>query len=186
MATALPEKKGVAAADKLEQILSYKEKGNSFFREKKYKEAARNYHKAILYVKAIEIGAKGTGLDGIINTKAEKMDEETLSRVREAKVAVYNNLSMCLMQQEEPKYDRALENLTIVLEADPDNVKANYRRGLALAKTGNHEGALEVFTKVKELEGGEKDYLKKAIALSEERVKEGRQRNKDMYKKMFA
>ena len=178
----------MTAAEKLEQILSYKEEGNSFFREKEYKKAARNYHKAILYVKAIEIGAKGTGFDGLINgvTSAEKIDEETLSRVREAKVAVYNNLSMCLMQQEEPKYDRVLENIAVVLEADPDNVKANYRRGLALAKTGNHEGALEVFAKVKALEGAEKEYLKKAIALSEEMVKEGRQRNKDMYKKMFS
>ena len=65
-------------------------------------------------------------------------------------------------------------------------MKANYRRGQALAQIGNHEGALEAFAKVKKLEGGEKDYLKKAIALSEEKTKEGRQKNKDMYKKMFA
>ena len=123
----------------------------------------------------------------IAEARSEKpIDEDTQRRVREAKAAVYNNLSACLMQQDEPRYDRALENISVVLEIEPNNVKANYRRGQALAQIGNHEGALEAFARVKKLEGGEKDYLKKAIALSEERAKEGRQRNKDMYKKMFS
>ena len=123
----------------------------------------------------------------IAEARSEKpIDEDTQRRVREAKAAVYNNLSACLMQQDEPRYDRALENISVVLEIEPNNVKANYRRGQALAQIGNHEGALEAFARVKKLEGGEKDYLKKAIAFSEERAKEGRQRNKDMYKKMFS
>ena len=123
----------------------------------------------------------------IAEARSEKpIDEDTQRRVREAKAAVYNNLSACLMQQDEPRYDRALENISVVLEIEPNNVKANYRKGQALAQIGNHEGALEAFARVKKLEGGEKDYLKKAIALSEEKAKEGRQRNKDMYKKMFS
>ena len=123
----------------------------------------------------------------IAEARSEKpIDEDTQKRVREAKTAVYNNLSACLMQQDEPRYDRALENISVVLEIEPNNVKANYRKGQALAQIGNHEGALEAFARVKKLEGGEKDYLKKAIALSEEKAKEGRQRNKDMYKKMFS
>ena len=168
--------------------MSFKEIGNNFFREKNFKKAARNYHNAILYIKAIEGGQKGPGMMSMIaEARAEeKIDEDTLNRVCEAKVAVYNNLSACLMQQEEPRYERALENISVVLEIEPDNVKANYRRGQALAQLGNHEGALEAFAKVKKLEGGEKDYLKKAIGLCEEKAKEGRQRNKDMYKKMFA
>jgi len=185
----LPEKKpALTATEKLEKILSYKETGNTFFREKEFKKAARNYHNAILYIKAIETGFKGSGLASMITDarSEEPLDEGTQNRVREAKVAVYNNLSACLMQQEEPRYERALENISVVLEIEPDNVKANYRRGQALAQIGNHEGALEAFAKVKKLEGGEKDYLKKAIALSEEKTKEGRQKNKDMYKKMFA
>ena len=176
------------ATEKLEKILSYKETGNTFFRDKEFKKAARNYHNAILYIKAIETGFKGSGMASMIAEarSEEPIDEETQKRVSEAKVAVYNNLSACLMQQEEPKYDRALENISVVLEIEPNNVKANYRRGQALAQIGNHEGALDAFAKVKKLEGGEKDYLKKAIALSEEKTKEGRQKNKDMYKKMFA
>ena len=123
----------------------------------------------------------------IAEARSEKpIDEDTQKRVQEAKAAVYNNLSACLMQQDEPRYDRALENISVVLEIEPSNVKANYRRGQALAQIGNHEGALESFARVKKLEGGEKDYLKKAIALSEEKAKEGRKRNKDMYKKMFS
>ena len=172
----------------MEKILSYKEAGNTFFREKEFKKAARNYHNAILYIKAIESGQKGSGMASMI-AKArsdEPIDKDTLNRVSEAKVAVYNNLSACLMQQEEPRYDRALDNISVVLEIEPNNVKANYRRGQVLAQIGNHEGALEAFAKVKKLEGGERDYLKKAIALSEDKAKEGRQKNKDMYKKMFA
>jgi hypothetical protein len=42
-----------------------------------------------------------------------EVSEDTASAVREAKVAVYNNLSACLMLQEKPKYERVLENLKV-------------------------------------------------------------------------
>jgi hypothetical protein len=73
-----------------------------------------------------------------------------------------------------------------VLEEDPDNEKAHYRRGQALTKTGDHEGALEAFETVKRIRGAGDVSIAGAIAACEKRAKEGREKNKEMYKKMFA
>jgi hypothetical protein len=50
--------------DKLAEIFKYKEAGNAFYREKLYSKAAGQYHRAALYVKAVETDAKG--VEGIL------------------------------------------------------------------------------------------------------------------------
>ena len=40
-----------SVGEKLEIALEFKEKGNSFYKDGNFKNAAKNYHKAILYLK---------------------------------------------------------------------------------------------------------------------------------------
>ena len=48
MATAQPK---MTVAEKLETALEFKDVGNSAYKEGNFKAAAKNYHKAILYLK---------------------------------------------------------------------------------------------------------------------------------------
>ena len=48
MATAQPK---ITVAEKLEKAMEFKDVGNSAYKEGNYKVAAKNYHKAILYLK---------------------------------------------------------------------------------------------------------------------------------------
>jgi len=41
----------MSVAQKLDKALEYKDIGNSFYKEGNFKNAAKNYHKAILYLK---------------------------------------------------------------------------------------------------------------------------------------
>lgn len=41
----------LSVAEKLDKALEFKEIGNSFYKEGNVKNAAKNYHKAILYLK---------------------------------------------------------------------------------------------------------------------------------------
>ena len=41
----------LSVAEKLDKALEFKEIGNSFYKEGNVKSAAKNYHKAILYLK---------------------------------------------------------------------------------------------------------------------------------------
>ena len=41
----------LSVAEKLDKALEFKEIGNSFYKEGNVKKAAKNYHKAILYLK---------------------------------------------------------------------------------------------------------------------------------------
>ena len=50
MAAAQPK---ITVAEKLEKALEFKEVGNAAYKEGNYKVAAKNYHKAILYLKVI-------------------------------------------------------------------------------------------------------------------------------------
>ena len=50
MATSQTNSK-LSVAHKLEKALEFKEIGNSFYKESNFKNAAKNYHKAILYLK---------------------------------------------------------------------------------------------------------------------------------------
>ena len=175
--------------EQVDEILKYKASGNAFHKEKNYRKAVGQYHRAIMYVKALENPDIVGAFPGLKIPKKPKKEisEETRAKLTEAKVAIYNNLSACLMLVENPNYQRVLEHLSVVLEANPDNVKANYRRGQALAKVGDHDDALEAFRKVKALQGGKcEEYLKAAIAASEKHVEASEKRNKQMYQKMFA
>ena len=50
----------ISVAQKLDKALEYKDIGNSFYKEGNFKNAARNYHRAILYLKGIDTDLHST------------------------------------------------------------------------------------------------------------------------------
>ena len=54
---------------------------------------------------------------------------------------IYFSFSACLLQQEKPSYTKIITYCENVLEITPDNVKAMYRKGVALYHLKNYESA---------------------------------------------
>ena len=50
-----------------------------------------------------------------------------------------------MLQQEKPNYEKILEYCEYVLEYTPENIKAHYRKGLALYHMNNFEKAIDFF-----------------------------------------
>ena len=51
--------------------------------------------------------------------------------------------SACMLQQEEPNYEKIIEHCNNVLGVSEGNVKALYRKGVALYHLKNYEDALD-------------------------------------------
>ena len=60
-------------------------------------------------------------------------------------------LSACLLTRDPPSYSRVLEKCENALERQPDNIKALYRKGVALYHLERVEQSMEVFEKIEKL-----------------------------------
>ena len=101
-----------------------KEKGNEAFRSGDAKDALKYYHFAKLHIK------------GLMNlTDEQKSEIQAIEfSVTLNMTAVYVKLNM---------WDKAVIAASSVLEKDPKNVKALYRRGKAYLEMGNTDSARE-------------------------------------------
>eukprot|EP01133_Synstelium_polycarpum_P017478 gene17478-20854_t len=101
---------------------TYKDKATEFFKANDAQKALTNYHFAKNYI---------TGL--------MDLSEEKEKEIKALKIVLLNNIAVCLLKLN--KYDRALISLDEVLESDPDNVKALFRRGKCNIYLTNYEQA---------------------------------------------
>jgi len=125
--------------EKLVKATEYKLAGNDFFKEKNYKKAIRNYHRALMYVKGIEVD----GLPHPLRKIKVNIDQSILDQNKKLKMNCYNNLAACLLQLPEPTYDKVVFYCQLVIEACPSNDKAHFRMAQALQKLGDYEKAIE-------------------------------------------
>ena len=72
-----------------------------------------------------------------------KYSKNTIGDIRS--VVKCNSISACLLQQEKPNYEKIMEYCEFVLEYTPENLKAHYRKGLALYHMNNFEKAIDFF-----------------------------------------
>ncbi|XP_026463970.1 AH receptor-interacting protein [Ctenocephalides felis] len=124
--------------EKIKSVAVLKEKGNSLYQEKKIEEACAQYAKAI-------------GILEQLMLKEKPRDTEWLA-LREMKLPILLNYAQCKLLQED--YYEVIQHCNEVLEAQPTNVKALFRRARALLEVWEPEEAKSDFIKSAQLDPG--------------------------------
>ncbi|KNA12343.1 hypothetical protein SOVF_126030 [Spinacia oleracea] len=131
----------------MEYVFYLKEEGNSLFKKNDFSDALLNYQKAIKCFCVIICGV------------SEDFHLRGISiELKELIISLHLNVAACALKLNE--FSLAIISCSLVLEIDGRNVKALFRRGLALATLGRHEEAYEDFRKAKEVEPNNKDIVR--------------------------
>lgn len=174
--------------EKLEKAREFKAAGNGSYMAKSYSKAVGKYHRALLYIKGIEssqdphpLGMTGSTVPAdCIPTVAAQQE------VKKMKMDCYNNLAACLLQSDDPQYKKIVLYCDNVLEVAA-NVKAMYRKGVALYHLRELEQAQHVLKKAHSLPDGQKDVnIRKYLKLCDRDLAAMDQKMKRTYQAMFA
>lgn len=106
---------------KLKSVPHLREEGNNLYRKHQYVAAADKYAQAIGYLEQLML--------------KEKPHDIEWTGLNKLKLPLLLNYAQCKLQTEE--YYAVIEHCSTVLESDPDNIKALFRRGKAHAKVWN-------------------------------------------------
>lgn len=109
---------------------------------------------------------------------SEEQDREVI----EQKLVIYNNLAAAQLMVE--AYESALMSVNRVLQCQPNNVKALFRKGKILAAKGQTNEAVEAFRQAYMLEP-ENSSIKMELAASVRAQQAEKLHEKNLYKKMF-
>jgi len=159
------EKSPPTPASKIATCEKEKNLGNSFFKQGKLKEALEHYHRANMYI---------TGLMGL------NAHEEAV--VKELTVAINNNMAACQIKNKQ--YPRALTSCKKVLDKDPTNGKALFRRGTAHSALKNYDEAQADLKAALEITPDDAA-VKKEMQVLEQRMKVQDKRDAAVFAKMF-
>jgi len=146
-----------------------KEQGNEFFKQKRYEAAAQEYVICLAYV---------------VTLKRHPEDiEGTVEELNAYLISALLNLSACLLKQGD--YQGVVTHCTDAIKHDANNVKAHFRRGVALVRRGlDLEGAKADLEKVRELDPANTDAAKE-LQLLERKLKVARKKQKEVFTNFF-
>lgn len=147
-----------------------KEEGNTLYKEGEYEHASEKYFQALSYLE-----------EQIIK---EKPHSETWYSIAKQKVPLLLNYAQCKLLMHD--YADTIRHTTSVLEVEPDNVKALYRRGKARSATWDVEEATRDLRKAAELDTSLASTVEKELRVLAERVKEKDTAEKERFRgKLF-
>ncbi|CAO1413164.1 unnamed protein product [Diamesa serratosioi] len=155
--------------EKLTTVESYRIKGNEMFKNNKMKEAEENYSYALSILEQLML--------------KEKPKDVEWNELAKLKTPLLLNFSQCRLNQTD--YYRVIECCTEVLQYDPNNLKAFYRRGKAHVGAWNPEKAEEDFNRCIELDQSLKPAITKEIASLNEKIRSYDEKSKSNLKKLF-
>lgn len=150
---------------KVVQAKMFKEKGTKFFKEGKFDIAASRYNRVIDFIEH-EISLKG-------DAEVERKNLLQAGRL---------NLALCKMKVGDYLHTKNL--CSKVIEENPENEKAWFRRGEAGFLLNDWENAKNDFEKAVELDP-ENKAAKNKVALCEQKIKIHKQREKKTFANMF-
>ena len=142
--------------EKATAIPVLKEEGNSLYKEGKHNLASEKYFQALSYLE-----------EQIIK---EKPKSETWHAITKQKVPLLLNYAQCKLLMQD--YADAIRHTTSVLEVEPKNIKALYRRGKAHSASWDVEEATRDLRKAAELDNSLTHAVEKELRALGERVKE--------------
>nr|XP_033810884.1 peptidyl-prolyl cis-trans isomerase FKBP8 [Geotrypetes seraphini] len=134
-----PDLERLTGQEKKELVNRKRERGNFYYQQAEYVFAINSY----------EIALK------IINSSSKvDITPEEESELMDAKVKCLNNLAASQLKLDH--FEAALKSCSLVLEHQPDNIKALFRKGKVLAQQGEYAEAISILKKALKLEPASK------------------------------
>nr|ACO14981.1 Tetratricopeptide repeat protein 9C [Caligus clemensi] len=164
----------------------YKEAGNAYYKNGNYKKAAGQYHRSVLYMKGIDNDLFGTpdflkSVSVHPSEKKTKIPEEVEKRCIAINISIYNNLAASLLKIEGSEPSKIIHYTDIVLELDPGNSKALFRKAQAEYQSKDYESAAKSLKRIPTPDRSVKDLIQKVNSAQKNEL----QALKNSYKNMF-
>lgn len=156
----------MSAAEKLKYGENKRERGNFLFVREEFVSAINSYNKAVR----------------ILDPATCSDTAESLQKLLESRLKCYNNMAACQLKTD--AYDAAIKSCRMVLDVQPDNVKALFRTGKGLAAKGETKEGLMYMRRAQKLDPDTKVINQEIMKLSKKLQAES-QSEKDMYQKML-
>ncbi|KAJ3192802.1 Tetratricopeptide repeat protein 9A [Irineochytrium annulatum] len=119
--------------EKVQKGKDEKDAGNAAFKAGDIQVALRHYHTSILYLSGLDNAHLKTFVGG------EDMQEEVKKDIKETILTCNSNMAACHMKKE--NWEKAIACCAKVLDKNPDNAKALFRRGKSNLELGNLDKA---------------------------------------------
>jgi tetratricopeptide (TPR) repeat protein len=166
----------IAAAEAL------KTDGNAAFQSEDWKLAIKKYSQVFAFINGLD--SEGQGLQEYSRSlQRDQPRSEQLVLLRSLKVATSSNLAAAFLKVQ--KYDRALEYANAAIAVDATNIKAMFRRGLALMELGRLDDAKKQIKQVVVADASNVA-ARKVYADISERMAQQREREKQIMSSGFA
>ncbi|XP_064607794.1 peptidyl-prolyl cis-trans isomerase FKBP8-like [Liolophura sinensis] len=146
-----------------------RERGNYLFGRSDYTGAINSYSKALKILNDD-------------NLSHSEEDVSLLQQLVDTRVKCYNNIAAAQLKVE--AYAAAIKSCDEVLKVQPQNIKALFRKGKALASKGNTELAITVLKRAVQLDP-ESKIVQQELFKQTKKLKKETESEKEMYKKMF-
>lgn len=156
----------MSAAEKLKYGESKRERGNFLFVREDFVSAINSYNKAVR----------------ILDPATCSDTAENLQKLLESRLKCYNNMAACQLKTD--AHDAAIKSCKMVLDVQPNNVKALFRTGKGLAAKGETREGLMFMRKAQKLHPDTKVINQEIMKLSKKQQAES-QSEKNMYQKML-
>lgn len=154
-----------------------RERGNFYFERQEFNSAIQLYRRALEYLDESEGGITNPTIDGELEpTNAQLQD------LLEDRIKVYNNMAQAQMKIK--AFEAALKSIDTVLQCQPNNVKALFRKGKILEEKADVENAIPLLRKAAILEPENKSIQNELSRLILKSKREARN-EKDLYQKML-
>lgn len=166
----------------LQQAQVFKEEGNCFYKEGRFRDAISRYHWALLQLKGLDPSTPSPLQEfGAERPPVTPEQERALHSIQND---CYNNLSACLLHMEPVNYERVKEYSLKVLERQPDNTKALYRAGVAFYHLRDYDRARHHLLDAIGKQPKDAN-VKRYLQLTESQLSSYHQKQKQLYMGMF-
>lgn len=154
-----------------------RERGNFYFERQEYNSSIQLYRRALEYLDESEGGITTPTLDGELEPTNAQLQE-----LLEDRIKVYNNMAQAQMKIQ--AFEAALKSVDTVLQCQPNNVKALFRKGKILEAKADVEGAIPLLRKAATLDPDNRSIQNELSRLILKSKREARN-EKDLYQKML-
>lgn len=154
-----PTKWDFTSEQRIEQAQKFKDEGNEYFKKGEYTQAQKKYEQSLDY-----------------------LETEKGESIKTIKVSLFLNLSAVFIKMKDNI--KAVDSASKALEADPTNVKALYRRGLAYSNFSNFDDAKTDFEDALKLDPSNQE-IQKELANLILKKKAALQKDKKLYGNLF-
>ncbi|XP_076345928.1 AH receptor-interacting protein isoform X1 [Tachypleus tridentatus] len=152
--------------EKLASVPKLREEGNVLYRAKEYKKAAEKYTEALNRLEQLLL--------------REKPGDEEWNQLDNMKIPLLLNYSQCKLLEKD--YYAVIEHTTSVLQKEPNNIKALFRRAKAHVGAWNPVEAREDFCRIMELDPSLENIVRRELQLLGKEKKKKNLEDKEMLK----